>query len=98
MEYSERSEQAHDISYRTYFYVWVALMVLLALTIYIAVSGFTGYSVPINLFIASLKAALVLLLFMHLRQEGGLIRWMLFLTVMALMAIIMLTYTDTWYR
>ncbi|HEX8948012.1 MAG TPA: cytochrome C oxidase subunit IV family protein [Dissulfurispiraceae bacterium] len=98
MEYGERSEQAHDIGYRTYFYVWIALMVLLALTIYIAVSGFTGYRVPINLFIASLKAALVLFFFMHLRQEGNFIKWMLFLTVMALMAIIMLTYTDTWYR
>ena len=90
--------EAHAVGYKTYVYVWIALMALFALTVYVAVAGVAGFSTMINLLIASVKAALVLLFFMHLKYEGKFLKWTLFLTILALTAIIMLTYADTWYR
>ncbi len=98
MEHEETRSQAHEMGYKTYFYVWIALMVLLAVTIYVAVAGLPGLSVPVNLLIASIKAFLVLLFFMHLKSEGIFLKLTLFLTILALTLIILLTYADTWYR
>jgi cytochrome c oxidase subunit IV len=83
---------------RTYWLTWAALMGLLALTI--AVTGFkvSAGSGLINLLIATVKAVLVLLFFMHLRREGRFLKVMLLVTLAALAAIIILTFSDVWYR
>jgi cytochrome c oxidase subunit 4 len=90
--------EIHIRSYRTYVYVWVALLLLLAATIYVARVNFTSFSVVINLFIATLKAGLVLAFFMHLKYEGRFLKGMLLLTLTALTCIIALTFSDVWYR
>ncbi len=95
----ERKETAeHTVSYSTYAYVWLALLVLLAATIAVARIEFTKYSVVVNLFIASVKAALVVTFFMHLRYEGRFLRGLLILALCTLGAIIALTFSDVWYR
>jgi cytochrome c oxidase subunit 4 len=58
----------------------------------------TRYSVPVNLGIASVKAAMVLWFFMHMRDEGVFLRGVVVLGIFTLTAIIGLTYSDTWYR
>jgi cytochrome c oxidase subunit 4 len=90
--------EIHIRSYLTYVWVWVALLLLLAATIYVARVNFTSYSVVINLFIATLKAGLVLAFFMHLKYEGRFLKGMLLLTLTALTCIIALTFSDVWYR
>ena len=82
----------------TYFYVWLALLALLAVTILVARINITSYGVVLNLFIASLKAGLVLAFFMHLKDEGKFLISLFLLTVFALAAIIALTFSDVWYR
>jgi cytochrome c oxidase subunit 4 len=83
---------------RTYWLTWAALMGLLALTI--AVAGFkvSAGSGLINLLIATVKAVLVLLFFMHLKREGRFLKVMLLVTLAAFAAIIILTFSDVWYR
>jgi cytochrome c oxidase subunit 4 len=81
-----------------YAWVWVALLVLLAATIAVARFHFTSFSVVINLFISTAKAALVLLFFMHLRYEGTFLKVMLGVALSALTLMIILTFSDVWFR
>ena len=75
------------------------LLVLLGVTIAIVkLNQFDNYNVLASLFIASLKSMLVLFYFMHLRHEGGLVKATLALAVGILTLIIMLTFSDVWYR
>ena len=88
----------HIVSYRTYIFVWVALLVLLGITIAAAELFYSAYSVLINLLIASIKAFLVLIFFMHLKYEGRFLRGLVVLTILVLTSIIALTFSDVWYR
>lgn len=90
--------EIHIKSYSTYFYVWIALLLLLAATIYVAKVNITSYGVVINLFIATLKAALVLSFFMHLKYEERFLRGLLILVLAVLACIMVLTFSDVWYR
>lgn len=95
----KENQEIHVVAYRTYAYVWVALLALLGVTI--AVVKFrllAQYSVVGSLFIASLKAGLVLIYFMHLKYEGWIVKGMLLLAVGALTIIIALTFSDVWFR
>ncbi len=98
MEGKSAVPEIHIKSYFTYVYVWIALLLLLAATIYVARMNFTSFSVLINLLIATVKAGLVLAFFMHMRYEGRFLKGMLLLTLVALTCIIALTFSDVWYR
>ena len=95
---SMKGMQSHIVSYKTYFYVWGALLILLGMTIAAAKLHLSKYSVLINLIIASIKAALVLMFFMHLKYEGKFLKGLVLLTISALTLIIALTFSDVWYR
>lgn len=60
---------------RTYIYVWIALMVLTALTAGLSRIDLGPWSAPVAMAIASTKALLVALFFMHLRYEHSRIVW-----------------------
>ena len=79
-------------------YVWGALLILLGMTIAAAKIYFSNYSVLINLLIASIKAFLVLMFFMHLKYEGRFLKGLVLLTIAALTFIIALTFSDVWFR
>ena len=99
MEDARAPESAPRIgSFRAYGAVWAALLVLLAGTIAVARLRITSFSVVINLLIATAKAALVLLFFMHLKDEGKFLKIMLGVALFALTAIIVLTFSDVWFR
>jgi len=59
----------HTVGYKGYVLVWVALMILTVITYYAATINFGVFNIVIALGIASLKAALVALFFMHLKFE-----------------------------
>lgn len=90
--------ETQEVGYKTYVFVWAALLILLGITIGAAKMTFLKYAVLINLLIASLKAALVLMFFMHLKYEGPFLKSLVMLTLTALTFIIALTFTDVWYR
>ncbi len=99
MQQENAKEQAlHIIPFKVYTVVWVALIVLLAATVAVAKFHLTSYSVLINLLISTVKAVLVLLFFMHLRYEGTFLKIMLLVALLALTLIIMLTFSDVWFR
>jgi len=59
---------------------------------------FAGYGVLVNLLIASVKAVLVLLFFMHLKYEGWLLKGMLLMVIATLTAVMALFFADVLFR
>jgi cytochrome c oxidase subunit 4 len=98
MMQGEMDKSDHIVAYRTYVYVWIALMLLLAATIAAAKVEFSKYSVLVNLLIASIKAGLVLFFFMHLKYERWLLKAMLFMVVATLTAVLALFFADVSFR
>lgn len=82
----------------TYVAVWAALLVFLGLTIVVARIHVAPFGAAANLLIATVKAALVLVFFMHLRSEGRFLKIMLGVAIGALTFIIMLTFSDVLFR
>jgi cytochrome c oxidase subunit 4 len=98
MMQGETEKSVHIVAYKTYVYVWVALLILLAATIAVAKVEFSKYSVLVNLLIASIKAGLVLFFFMHLKYERWLLKAMLFMVIATLTAVIALFFADVLLR
>jgi cytochrome c oxidase subunit IV len=90
--------ETHIVSYRTYIAVWIALLALLGITIAASKLYLSSYSVLINLLIASIKAFLVLIFFMHLKYEGRFLQGLVVITIAVLTSIIALTFSDVWFR
>ena len=98
MAQAETEKGEHIVAYKTYVYVWIALLLLLAATIAVAKVEFSKYSVFVNLLIASIKAGLVLFFFMHLKYERWLLKAMLFMVIATLTALIALFFADVMFR
>ena len=86
------------IGYGTYIYVWLCLLLLTAVTIAAAGMDIAKFRVLIPVLIASGKALLVLMFFMHLKNEGKLLISLVSVAVLSLAALISLTFLDVWYR
>ena len=87
------------MSYARYIRVWLALLVLTAITVTTASLNFGRISIVVVLAIAAGKSTLVLLFFMHLITEKRLLLKLLVpIAVIALAIFIGLTYTDILYR
>lgn len=95
---AERTRPVKPAATRTYVAVWASLLVLLALTIFVAQLNVPSFGAPINLLIATAKAGLVLVFFMHLRSEARFLKVMLGVALGALTLIIVLTFSDVMFR
>ncbi|WP_298271827.1 cytochrome C oxidase subunit IV family protein [Geobacter sp.] len=83
---------------RTYIAVWLALLVLTGITWGVSYLDLGLWNVVVALAIASLKASLVALYFMHLRSEGRLV-WAFALFPLGFLALIIFgTLSDTLFR
>ena len=91
-------DHAHIVPYRTFIIVWLALLVLTAITIGAAQVHFGALNVWIALGIATLKAGLVIAVFMHMKYEQRLFKLALLSTLAILAIFIGLTFFDVLYR
>lgn len=87
-----------NVSDRVYILTWLALLALTGITIWVASLRLGAYSVLTALVVASLKAALVFFVFMHLKYEEPIFRIMLFVVIVTLTIIIALTFLDVGFR
>jgi cytochrome c oxidase subunit 4 len=92
------NEQQHIISYKKLTAIWLLLLVLTAVTVGITRVELGGFKVLAALAIACVKAGLVIAVFMHMKYEGRLLRWLLFLTLVTLAIFIGFTFFDVLYR
>ncbi len=86
------------VSYPALGAVWAALIVLTWLTVKIAGMHLLGVSAAAPFLIASLKAALVLAFFMHLKYEGRFIRFMIGLSILVMIVTAWLVFMDVAFR
>ena len=89
-EEAERIEEMRE-HVRTYIGVFMALMVLTAVTVGVSYIDFSSaMAIAVALFIAIIKGSLVAGFFMHLIDEKKAILWLLILTAIFLVAIFVL--------
>lgn len=88
----------HIISYTRLTLVWLALVALTGLTILVSRLEIGVDRVWGALAIASLKSGLVIAFFMHMKYEGRLLRWLLFVALLTLAVFIGFTFFDVLYR
>jgi cytochrome c oxidase subunit 4 len=89
----------HIISYGVLTKVWVGLLLMSGLTVFVSRLGVGS---PVHfwgpLVIALAKAGLVIAFFMHMRYEGRLLRWLLFIPLLMLAIFIGGTFFEVLYR
>ena len=88
----------HILSYKTLSVIWVMLLILTVITYKISQINLGYLNVLVALFIATTKAALVVLFFMHLKYESNVIRYMLLTAFLILAIFIGFTFFDVSYR
>ena len=87
-------EATHDPGYARYVLVWLGLVGLTALTVSLAGIQLGRWVIITALTIASVKALLVLNVFMHLRLEDRTFRVFVWVAVLTLTIFIVLTFFD----
>ncbi|MHA2609411.1 MAG: cytochrome C oxidase subunit IV family protein [bacterium JZ-2024 1] len=92
MEHSQ--EEVHILSYATYFYTWLALVICTVITVLVAGLSLGYLNVLAALFIATVKASLVMSYFMHLKWEKSDFKIMLLTTIVTIGIILALTFSD----
>lgn len=85
-------------AYRIYIIVWFALLIMTMVTWWVSYINLGIGNVAVALLIASVKAALVALFFMHLRFENRLVWAFAILPLFFLALIIFGTLSDTMFR
>ncbi|KAB2888298.1 MAG: caa(3)-type oxidase subunit 4 [Desulfobulbaceae bacterium] len=91
-------EQRHVASYGQLALILLFLLLLTGATVGISYIHLGFFNVPAALSIATLKATLVLLFFMHLRYEGRIIRYSFLGTALVLAIMIGFTFWDVAFR
>ena len=98
MESKSAHAEPHITGYLTYFLVWLALTILTVITIWVSYIDFGVLNIIVALSIASVKASLVALFFMHLKYEDTM-TWVFALYPLGLLALLIgLTISDVFYR
>ena len=91
-------EHAHIVPYRTFLYIWLALLILTGITVAVAQYHFGAWNIWIALGIATLKSSLVVAVFMHMKYESPLFKIALLSALTILAIFIGLTFFDVLYR
>lgn len=94
------SEHGHDLAHhrKTYRWVWAFLLVLTIITVWVAYFNFGVLNILVAMAIATLKAALVCLYFMHLKYDNKL-NQVVFVSAFVFLAIFAgLTLSDELFR
>ena len=94
----EHEQQIHISSYKLLAFVLATLLVLTVVTVGVSYVDMGFFNVPIALLIASTKATIVLLFFMHLKYEGKAIVISFTSTVFFLVIMIGFTFWDVAFR
>lgn len=94
----EENEIRHISSYKLLGGVLVSLLIFTGVTVGVSYVDMGFFNVPIALLIASTKATIVLLFFMHLKYEGKAIVISFTSTVLFLVIMIGFTFWDVAFR
>src|SRR5262245_63482652 len=83
---------------RIFFVIFVALLLLLGLTVEVARHDLGRWNFPVAALIAAVKALLIVLYFMHVRQSTPLTRLVVAAAVLWLAILFTFSFADYWTR
>jgi cytochrome c oxidase subunit 4 len=86
------------VSYRTYFFVWLALIALTSVLVLVSELFHGTLSVWAMLVLTPVKAGLIFFFFMHLKYERTGLKALVFMTLGLLVMVIALFFLDISYR
>jgi len=95
---STQEAKHHLVPFRLYVAVWAALIVLTGITVGAQYTDLRHVAVFTALLIATVKATLVVLYFMHIRFEKPIFAWMILVVLFTYGIFIGLTFADYFYR
>lgn len=100
MDHSHESgaEAAHHPSYALYVKIWAILVLLTGVTVGAAYTNLHHLGSLVAILIATTKATLVLLYFMHLKYERRSFTWMFLATMATYVIFVILTFADYAFR
>jgi len=90
----QNSSVEHSHGYGIYFLVWLALLALTGLTVAVAGTNIRGATVITAISIASIKAYLVLTVFMHLKSESKTFKIFVTVAIFFLAISLVLLFSD----
>lgn len=95
----ERASLEHDHSAAPYVVVWLALLALTVITYVTARFVDLGaWNILLAMVIASVKASMVIWVFMHLNVAAGMNRLAIGISILFVGVLILLTLADVWSR
>ena len=97
MDHSTSTEH-HVVPYRTYVNVWLALVGLTFVTVGAAYTDLKQMAIFTAILIATVKALLVILYFMHIRFEKPVFTWFLVAALGTYALFLILTFADYSFR
>ena len=89
---------AHAHGPGRYFVIWVALLAGTALTVYTGRMNLGSANLPLALIIATTKATLVVLFFMHLSESHGVNRLVFLVSVIFMLVLMAGVFGDLMFR
>lgn len=95
---AETQGKTHAVSFTVFILIWLCLLVLTSITVYVSGLDIGAVSTFTAIFIASVKALLVLLFFMHLKYEPPLFVITSLVALLTLTVIFLMTFSDVWFR
>jgi len=92
------AHEHHGPGYGLYWMVWLTLVGLTGITVMAAVVHLGVWTVPVAMAIATIKSALVLWYFMHLKYESALFKGMILVCFITFAIFVTLTFIDIGFR
>ena len=91
---NDNSHSQNSHGYGIYILVWLALIALTTVTVTVAGMDLRSFTVTVAMVIASVKAYLVLSIFMHLRSEGKTFTVFVLVALLFLLVSFILLFAD----
>ncbi len=88
----------HIVSYRTYGLILLLLVTLTAVSVAVTQIELTKWSTAVALILATTKSIFVLAIFMHLKFDQKIFRYMTIFVFLLLLAVIVVTFLDYAFR
>lgn len=92
------NEKHHIVSYRTYFLILLALIILTLVSVAITQIELSRWATIAALLIAGVKSTFVLVIFMHLKYDQRMFKVMAGLIIALLFVVILVTMLDYSFR
>lgn len=91
-------EKTHIVPYKTYLFVLFALLALTGISVAVTQIELGTLTVMVALLLATIKASLVLIYFMHLKFDSRFFAVMVSSVILLIAIVLFITFLDYFYR